>query len=302
MIIAVIAALASAATFAVGSALQHRAASAIDNHQVGAEMVRALLHRRSWLFGLFLSSVAFGLHAVALSQGDLAVVQPVIVSGVVFAVIFRAALDRHLPSGRMIAWLIATWAGLALFIVARSRSTTSPDGVHHEVMFLAVGGGVALLVGGASIRMSADRLRGLALGGAAGILFGLVAGLTKLATVQFAAGGVRGAVTHWSLWGLLVVGLAAVVLNQLAYQRARLSITAPMLNIAQVLVAMTFGVVVFGELPELSSVGSVALQCIGLAAMGLGIWQLATHQARDDESVPSSEAVQSDPRRHTSVQ
>ena len=94
--------------------------------------------------------------------------------------------------------------------------------------------------------MKADRHGGLLLGAAAGTLFGLVAGLLKLVTVQ-AQSGLGHALGHWSLWVLVVVGVCAVLLNQRAYQNARLSITAPMLNIAQVLVAITFGIIVFGE-------------------------------------------------------
>ena len=95
------------------------------------------------------------------------------------------------------------------------------------------------------------------LGAAAGTLFGLVAGLLKLVTVQ-AQSGLGHALAHWSLWVLIVVGAGAVLLNQRAYQNARLSITAPMLNIAQVLVAITFGIIVFGERFDGSTLAFVA--------------------------------------------
>ena len=84
----------------MGSALQHRAASAVSTRNPGQRVIARLLRRRSWVFGLLLSAVAFGLHALALSRGELALVQPVIVSGIVFAVLFGAALDRHRPAPR----------------------------------------------------------------------------------------------------------------------------------------------------------------------------------------------------------
>ena len=273
MIFPVVVALCSAATFAVGSALQHRAASAVSTEESGHRVIARLFRRRSWLFGLLLSAVAFGLHALALSRGELALVQPVIVSGIVFAVLFRAALDRHLPRPQVIGWLVLTWAGLALFVVIRSSRSAPADGVNHEGTFVVVGAIVAAAVTLVSSRVKSDRSSGLLLGAAAGTLFGLVAGLLKLVTVQ-AQSGLGQALGHWSLWVLIVVGGGAVLLNQRAYQNARLSITAPMLNIAQVLVSITFGIIVFGERFDGSTLAFLA-EIAGLVLMGLGIWALA---------------------------
>ena len=284
MLAAVGAALASAATFAAGSALQHRAASAgSPDDEPGHQMITRLLKRRSWLLGLVLSAVAFGLHGLALSQGELALVQPVIVSGIVFAVLIRAALDRHLPSRRVLFWLVATWAGLAVVIAVRSSRSTSSSGVHHEVLFVVLGTVMAGAVGFAGSRMASDRRRGALLGIAAGTLFGLVAGLLKLVTVE-ARSGLGQAIGHWSLWALLVIGGAAVLLNQLAYQSTRLSVTAPLLNIAQVLVALAFGAAVFGERFDGSPL-AMAAELGGLLLLGAGIWQLAAQPADQKELV-----------------
>ncbi len=300
MIFPVVAALCSAATFAVGSALQHRAASAVSTEESGQRVIARLLRRRSWVFGLVLSAVAFGLHALALSRGELALVQPVIVSGIVFAVLFRAALDRHLPSRPVVGWLILTWAGLALFVVVRSSRSAPAQGVSHEIAFVVVGVAVAGLITIAAGKVKADRNAGLLLGAAAGTLFGLVAGLLKLVTVQ-AQSGLGHALAHWSLWVLIVVGAGAVLLNQRAYQNARLSITAPMLNIAQVLVAITFGIIVFGERFDGSALAFVA-EVAGLVLMGIGIWQLAaqptsgspTDEQPSDPEPTSSQRISDD--------
>ena len=300
MIFPVVAALCSAATFAVGSALQHRAASAVSTEESGQRVIARLLRRRSWVFGLVLSAVAFGLHALALSRGELALVQPVIVSGIVFAVLFRAALDRHLPSRPVVGWLILTWAGLALFVVVRSSRSAPAQGVSHEIAFVVVGVAVAGLITIAAGKVKADRHAGLLLGAAAGTLFGLVAGLLKLVTVQ-AQSGLGHALAHWSLWVLIVVGAGAVLLNQRAYQNARLSITAPMLNIAQVLVAITFGIIVFGERFDGSALAFVA-EVAGLVLMGIGIWQLAaqptsgspTDEQPSDPEPTSSQRISDD--------
>ncbi len=115
MIAAVLVALSSAAFFAAGSSLQHRSAGSAPKASKRA-MVRTLLRRPGWLVGAGLSATAFALHAVALKLGDLSLVQPVILSGIVFTVFARSAIERRLPSRGEIGWVGLTWAGLALFV------------------------------------------------------------------------------------------------------------------------------------------------------------------------------------------
>lgn len=286
MFLAIAAALASAACFAAGSAVQHRAANASADGESGLALFRRLIHRPSWLFGLVLSAVAFSLHAFALSQGDLALVQPVIVSGVVFAVLFRAGLEHAWPPRRVLIWLPLTWAGLALFLAVRpSESDTTPISVRAAWF---VGVGVALVVGARLLaqRTSVDRRRGLLLGGGSGALFGLVAGLAKMVLDQLGS-GVAIIFTHWPLYALAVTGVWAVLMNQRAYQVSRLSVSAPILNIVQVFTAVGFGVVVFGE--EFGSTPAVLVgELIGLMVVVLGVYRLASRPAEDEVQAAES--------------
>jgi hypothetical protein len=65
--------------------------------------------------------------------------------------------------------------------------------------------------------------------------------------------------------------------NQLAYRAARLSVTMPVLNMVDVLVAIGFGSAVFGE-RHLTSPTQLIAEIAGLFAMGVGVWQLARLQ------------------------
>ena len=145
--------------------------------------------------------------------------------------------------------------------------------VTRRPIFVIIGVVVAIVAMLAARRCEQDRLRGLLLGGAAGLLFGLVAGLLKLVLAQ-ASHSWGQIFTHWTLWTLLAVGAWAIVLNQRAYQATRMSLTAPTLNITQVMVAIAFGILVLGE-DAGSSAGVVAGETIGLAVAILGIANLA---------------------------
>ncbi len=272
--LAVWVAVASAAFFACGTSLQHRAAGSLPGSDgSGVRMVTRLARRPSWLAGIGFSVLAFCLHATALSLGDLALVQPVIVSGIVFAVLVRNALDRRLPSRRELAWSAFTWAGLALFISVVRSSAPHPPSTTNAVWFVSAGVGMVSVAVLAANKTKAAQRRGLLLGGAAGVLFGLIAGLIKVALGQAALGVVH-LFAHWSPWVMLALGIWALVLNQRAYQATRLSVSMPVLNIVDVMVAIAFGFAVFGE-RLFSSPLTLGAEIVGLLAIGIGVRQLA---------------------------
>src|SRR4051794_19359456 len=102
MMVAVVAALGSALGFAVSSSLQHQAAGAVPTFEPGKPL-RFLWHlslQPLWLVGQGLAACSFPLHAYALHVGALAVVQPIVVSGMVFAVPLRAAMNHRAHSRR----------------------------------------------------------------------------------------------------------------------------------------------------------------------------------------------------------
>jgi exosortase/archaeosortase len=82
---------------------------------------------------------------------------------------------------------------------------------------------------------------------------------------------------RWPFWMMLVVGVTALLLSQRAYHAARLSITMPILNIADVLVAIAFGMTVFGE-RLFSTPGHALAELAGLLVVGVGVWQLARQE------------------------
>jgi drug/metabolite transporter (DMT)-like permease len=276
--VGVLLACAAAAVFAAGSSLQHRAASGVPRaHASPTSLALKLMRRPSWLLGIVLSGCAFVLHIAALRNGSLTLIQPVVVSTIVFAVFMRAALDRRLPPRKEIAWAIATWAGLALFI-AMLQNHMRPHAPHPHMAGIFVVTGVLLTVVAVACAHRARRaaFRGFLLASAGGILYGLTAGLIKVVIFQASEGPVA-VLQHWSLWTMLAVGVNALLLSQRAYHAARLSITMPILNIADVLVAIAFGVMVFGERIFTSPVHLLA-ELAGLLLMGVGVWQLARQE------------------------
>jgi drug/metabolite transporter (DMT)-like permease len=277
--VAVLLAFAAAIVFAAGTSLQHRAAAG-SRPELGPSppgLLLRLARKPGWLLGIGLSGAAFGLHAAALRQGSLSIVQPVVVSAIVFAVFVQAVLDRRLPARKELAWATFSWAGLALFIAVLPSPAAHPPADSSAARIFFAGGIVItdMIVLCAQKTTNPER-RGMLLGSAAGVLFGLVAGLVKVLITQNAI-GIPALLGQWTLWAILIGGAGAVLINQYAYQTARLSVIMPVLNTVDVLVAIVFGAVVFGERHPTSPTELIA-ELAGLIAMGIGVWQLARRQ------------------------
>lgn len=275
MLTAVLAALGSAAGASISNAMQHQAAGAAPpGKRSAAGLLLHLGRSPQWVLGTLIGLVGFVLHGVAVRAGTLAVVQPIATSGMVMAILGRSVLDKTLPSAREISWAFVTACGLTLFVVS-ANPDVRPVGNESRTGLILVGIGavVAAALSYAARRARGDNARGLLLGSSAGVLFGMVAGVLKLVANAFAHDGLRAALTSWPLWMLIVIGLSGIVLNQHAFQGSPLSVSMPVLNVVDVLVAVGFGYAVFGEVPAHHPL-ALAAEIIALLLMAVGVRQL----------------------------
>lgn len=301
----------SAAGFAVSTSLQHHSA---DQTPTTVRTTRALLshlaRRPWWIVGQLVAVGSFVLHALALRIGTIVTVQPVVVSGIVLAVPARAALNRRLPSWGELVTVAVTASGLAVLLVA-SRPTAGHGPVNEVIAVVATVAGAGLAAGAVVVSAQCHDPHRAAtwLGIAAGILFGLVAGLVKLAFAQVHAsstGGQLALVHSWAAWAVPVVGLSGVAINQRAYRAARLSASMPILNIVDVLVALGIGIAVFREVPD-HTPAAVLGQTLALACIAFGLWRLSRSPVLDPDQpatsdvapAPPTDAGATDPRSQT---
>lgn len=276
-------ALASALAAATSSILQHHSARRAPDGRTH-RLLGHLLTRPVWIAGLGAAAVGLVLHVIALAHGQLAVVQPLLISGVLFALPISALLEGRRPSGR--EWLLALVlvAGLAAFLLA-GRPTAGVVKLDADVLAwssVIVAGivGVLALVG---VRWPHGHRPAL-LGTAAGIGYGLVAALIKQATAIFQSGGLLHLFSDWPLYALIAAGGAALGLNQMAYRAGPLAKSLPALTITDPAASVVLGVLAFKE--RLSGAPlAVALQIVGFVVMGLAAAQLARREAEGDETL-----------------
>lgn len=98
--------------------LQHRASAASSSVLfLRPRLLGHLLTRPLWLAGVALGAVGLSLHVLALDLGALALVQPLLVASLLFALPFSAWLNRRRPAAGEWGWAAATVLALGAFLV-----------------------------------------------------------------------------------------------------------------------------------------------------------------------------------------
>ena len=297
--LAVTLALLGAATFAISSSVQHQAAEgAPASAQTMVELLGYLIRRPLWLLGQFLATCAFVLHASALHAGPIAVVQPIVVSGIVWAVPARAAMSRRRPSLTELRAVAITAIGLAVFLVASNPTAGSPASLGAgTITFAAIGVVIAAAAHVAASQVHDDpRRKAFFYGVVGGVLFGLVAGFMKITLQEVNTSGLGSLLTSWPTYALLLAGTGGVLTNQRAYQTAGLSASMPALNIVNGLTSLAFGFTVFSEVPRHSPL-FLGLELVAAGCMAVGLWMLIKLEeaiaVRDDvEPMPTDRTSQ----------
>lgn len=246
-VISAIAAILAGASIAAGGVLQQREASRRPSHErLSARLVKRLLADRTWLLGIGLAALSYGFQAVALTFGPLALVQPLIVSELLFAVPVSVRL-RHLRL-RARDWgaVAAVIAGLTVGIVAASPSRGNPLQPFSTWWPALLGVGVlagAAVVAGRVLHGPA-RATAFALAGA--VTMALQSALYNT-TIQVLRTQLWGVFLHWETYALVVASALGMFLIQNAFQAGPLAASTPVIDAVLPLAAIALGIGLFGE-------------------------------------------------------
>ncbi|ASF07693.1 DMT family transporter [Nocardia brasiliensis] len=241
---AVACALLAALFFAVAAVAQQRAAAAVPDE---VPLVRALLRNPRWWAGVVGDIGGYAMQVAALALGAVLLVQPILVSALVFALPLAARLNERRISARTWAIALALAAALVAFLVVGNPSEGNISAPLRDwlipLIALVTSAGIAVAVG---LRSADTGRRALLLGAASGSLYGLAAALTSYVTDLFAHGPLD-VLTSWQAWALVAAGIAGVYLQQKAFQAGSLAASLPAVTIAEPLAAAFVGVTVLDE-------------------------------------------------------
>lgn len=230
-------ALAAALALNVGFFVQHGATHTMLSltPRRPIRSVRLLVTNRQWLIGYATGWVGWGLYIAALSLAPLSLVQAVAAGGVgVLAMLAHRLGTPLVRRERVGAWVAVG----GLLLLGASLTSGAPASTARSASLLVatgVGAGLAALL--VCFRARTGR-PAAALGGAAGILFGV----GDLAT--------KGAVSGNGPVFIVVLGVCtalAFVLLQLAFQRGRVLETAGLSTLVNNIIPIAGGLFLFHE-------------------------------------------------------
>lgn len=285
--IAVLAAVGGAAAFGLTGAIQHEATWRVQRRAaLRPELLVDLAHQPLWLLSLATSVVGIVLQWVALANGPLLLVQPLLVTGLLFAVSFTALLNKQLPDRVVVFGAALCSVGLAAFLLIAHPTATRPAALQlSDVLPLAIAL-AAILIGCTHVAARRrGRTRTLALAVATGVLYGVTAGMIKVA-MHTLESGVTAMFTSWAIYVVAVCGPLGFLLNQNAFQ-AGIAV-APALSIIVVLdplVGIGIGILWLGEtvrsgwMPVLGEIMALAALIAGVVVLSHRAPQVAAESA-----------------------
>jgi hypothetical protein len=244
---AIVFALLAALCNAVSVITRHVASTADPDRPSGRRLIGYLLRNPQWLAGSGAQVGAFAFQAVALQLGQVSVVQPLLVTELVMALVLRRIWIRQAVAGIAWAGAAAACAGLAVFIVAAEPrgGHSGPTSGHWTAAVVACVAVVAALI--TLARYGSPARRAALYGLAGGITWALEATFIKSATNDLAQAGLSVLFTQWPVYAVAVGGAAGVIIEQAALQSGPLRVSQPLLVITDPIVSIVLSVWLFGE-------------------------------------------------------
>lgn len=278
-VLVLVLAMSAACCLGFGYVLQqHAAREAPLNDFLSPRLLLDLMKVPSWLGGVGLMAVGMVLGAIALGQGEISVVEPLLATNLLFALALSRRQGRQ-PLGRQ-GWagLLLLAGGVTTFLVAgepRGGAAVADPLRHWLIIGAMLGLALVLTTYAKRSRLSSGPVL-LAL--AAGLLYGVQDAMTRTSGQIFSEGGLMELLTSWQPYAVLVLGVTGLILVQSAFGTASLRMSLPALTAAQPLAGILCGVGFLGDRLR-TDTGALAWEAAGLAAVVVGIVLLGMHPA-----------------------
>ncbi|MCW2525046.1 MAG: hypothetical protein JWO63_3381, partial [Frankiales bacterium] len=171
--------LGAAFVFAASTSLKHASAAtapdalSLQPRKIGA-FLRATVSHRLWLMAIGCDVVALALQVSALHLGALSLVQPLLISGLLFALLFRRFTSHQAVSGRELCWALVLTTALAGFLLLASTRASSGADAGPDRLPAVLAGAVGFVLGAVCVEIG-RRQRGRARAAAPlGITVGMI--------------------------------------------------------------------------------------------------------------------------------
>jgi uncharacterized membrane protein YobD (UPF0266 family) len=284
--------LGSALLSAVSTTLKKAAASRVPPVLGGGSaavvrFARGTAANPLWLSALLADVGGVGLQVVALRFGALALVQPLLVSGLLFALLLRHVGTWSITRGEL-GWAVLLTSCLIGFLVL-SGAVTGSQSAHADrsaaVIAAVATSAAVLLCLVVAQRQVPPAGRAALLGAAVGAIYATTAALIKAATGLIAAHGLLALIGSWQLYTALVVAACGLFLAQVAFQAGPLTASLPAVATTDPLLSVLMGVLIYNEhLNRGPASGAVLLALMVMLVVAvIGLGRVETHDNPDPD-------------------
>jgi drug/metabolite transporter (DMT)-like permease len=282
--IAAILAVLAAVFFALAATLWQRASMAAGIEAGKPQGFARLLTNPVWLLGLGAQILGIVLQAAALDRGRVAIIQPLLVTAVIWAMPLGYFLTNQTITRRHILGAAVVVAGLAIFASVGDPAGGVDNAPTSDwiAAFLVIGAVCAALLlfagrGGLSAKAAV-------FGTVAGILYGVSATLMKPVVEELHADGAAAVLESWELWVMAATGIVGFYLQQVSLATGRLVTSVATVSVANPVVSVLLGVLVLQERLDQPPAWHAVVAVGGLALALLGAVVIASASEGEKEA------------------
>lgn len=287
---------AAALAFSVSTTLKKASAGQVPDARSSrtggvAGFVAGTLRNPLWWAGILADAIGLGLQVLALHLGPLAVVQPLLVSGLLFALLLRHRRWWDI-SRRELGWAAVLIGCLIGFLVLSGSTTGTRQLTTADRLPAAIAAAVGLGAAGTCLFLAQRGVpastRAALTGCAVGAVYAATAALIKAATNVAAGHGLLAVLASWQLYTVLAVGAMGLFLAQLAFQAGPLTASLPAMATVDPLLSVAIGVLVYDEHLRRGPLNGIVLLAL-LLLLAAAVVQLSRLDAKlpDPSSTPS---------------
>lgn len=267
----IVGALVASFLNAWSAVLQRRVAGKPDPKKLfGRDFITRLARNKFWLFGMGLQIAAFLVQALALKEGPLTVVEPLMTTDLVFLMLLLRWQFSVKPGLR-------EWSAVAMLALGLSGLLVAANPHGGTLETSPIGWGITSAAIAAFILVSvyivrrarSGKFRAALAGTAAGFNFALTAAFTKL-TVRGFDHGVAHVFASWPIYALAVSGSISIIMAQSAYGAGPLAASQPAIEISDPVISIIFGVMLFGDTLNHSFL-AILVEIISTTVLAIGI-------------------------------
>lgn len=272
-------AVTAASLLGLGFVLQQEAAArAPVPTALSPRILWRLAHEPRWLAGIGCMVGGQVLSGTALLTGDLSVVEPLLTTNLLWAMLLARWLSGERLGLSGWAGVLLLSGGVAAFMLV-GRPVGTDQAVHplrHWVVFGTVAAAaIALFLVGRYVRLADDAVLLAVAGGA---FFGLQDALTRVSGRVLTESGTQAMLASWQTYGIVVTAVAGLTLAQNAFRAGPLWKSLPLLTAAEALAGIACGIGYLGDRVR-PAPAAVVVEVAGLLAVAAGLLLIGRHPA-----------------------